>query len=103
MVHKVYEVTFVKNFYHLQTSFHCILLLTFSCIELFITFNKYWMLKVSSKAVKVTKMSKVRIEQGGVMCVCVCVCVCVYVSMCLSGGCIKKPYQKKETEQQAIV
>lgn len=70
----MYEVIFVKNFYHLQTSFHCILLLTLSCLELFITFDKYWMLKVCSKAVKVSKISKVHIEQGGVMCVCVSMC-----------------------------
>ena len=78
LVNKVYEVIFVKNFYHLQTSFHCILLLTCSCLELFITFDKYWMLEVSSKAVKVTKISKVCFEQGGV----ICVCVCVYMYPC---------------------
>lgn len=84
MVNKVYEVIFVKNFYHLQTSFYCILLLTFSYLELFITFDKYWMLKVSSKAVKVTKISKVRIKQGGV--IRVCVCVCMYSCVFLGGA-----------------
>ena len=87
----------LRIFCHLQTSYYCILLLTFSCLELFITFDKYWMPKVSSKVVKLTKISKVRIEKGGVVCVCVC------VSTCFFGGCVEKPYQKKETEQQAIV